>query len=144
MHSGWGPEVLGTPLGPGPRFPRAEESLVRRRWKIHVSSSCYSSPGYLTGPERMELVALQTGLTMAEVDAVLVVPGSGVGPGHTLDIPADIHSDIRSDIHSGSGISGTVRTSWHGFVCLNMERLLLILNMTKNQMLFGFQWNCVS
>ena len=48
----------------------------------------------------MELVLPQTGLMMAEVDAVLVVPGSGLGPGHTLDIPANIHSDIHSDNQS--------------------------------------------
>ena len=128
--------------GPGPRFPRVEEPLAWRKWKIHVSSSGYFSSGHLAGPERMELVAPQTGSMMADVDAVLVAPGLGWGPEHTLDIPADIRSGIRSDIHSET--SGTVGTSWHGFVCLNMERLLLILSMTKNQILFGFQWNYVS
>ena len=62
---------------------------------------------------------------------------SGLGPGHTLDIRD------YTDIHSDSDISGMGRTFLLCVVCLNMERLLLILSMTKNQMLFGFQWNYV-
>ena len=83
-------------------------------------------------------MAPQTDSTMAGAGVVQGVPGSGVGPGLTLDIRD------YTDIHSGSDISGMGRTFLLCVVCLNMERLLLILSMTKNQMLFGFQWNYVS
>ena len=130
-HSSWGSEaVLVTPSGPGPRFPRVEGPLVQQMWKIHVSFSYYSSSGHLIGPDRRELVAPRTDSTMAGV-----VQG---GPGHTLDIRD------YTDIHSDSDISGMGRTFLLCVVCLNMERLLLILSMTKNQILFGFQWNYVS
>ena len=88
------------PSGPGPRFPRVEEPLAQQRWKIHVSSFCFSSSGHLSGPEKMELVAPQTGSVMADVDAVLVAPGLDWGPGNTLDIPVDIRSGNCSDNHS--------------------------------------------
>ena len=74
----------------------------------------------------------QTDSWMVEVG---VGPGGhsfGLGPGCML---------VHTHIHH-SGISDT-DTFVLGSVCLNIERLLLIVSMTKNQMLFGFQWNYV-
>ena len=141
MHPGWGPGVLRELSGPGPRFLRVEEPWARWRWtvqvavEVHVSSSCYSFSGHFAGPERVELLAPRMDSAMADVDVVLVAPGFGRGPGRTPGIPVVV------DISYGT--SGTVGTSWHGIVCLNMKRLLLVLSRTENQMLFGFQCNYI-
>ena len=78
----WG-SVVGV-FGPGPHFPRVEGPLVPRMWKMHVSSSYYSSSGHWMGPERGELVEPRTGSTTA--GGVQGGRSSGLGPGHTLDI----------------------------------------------------------
>ena len=67
----------------------------------------------------------------------MVVVGTGV---HSVGLGPE-RMLVHTHIHH-SGISDT-DTCELGFVCLNIERLLSIVSMTKNPMLFGFQWNYV-
>ena len=110
------------------------ELQAQLKWRLATvearASSSYFSSGHLAGPGEDELRSREeqrTGWSFA--GAVLGAPELARGLGRTLGTPV--------------GISDTADTSWHNIVCLNMK-ILLILSITNESMLFGFHWNCIS
>ena len=109
------------------RLPLVEEPLGQ-----HDSSYRQSFSVRWLGPEEEVLVLPQT-------DSLMVVVGIGPG-GHSFGLGTECML-VHTHIHR-SGISDT-DTCILSFVCPNIERLLSIVSMTKNQILYGFQWNYV-